>query len=62
MEAGDGAAGDGDEDEREDLARDDRAAAVHELAMTASIFSSGLTIMMPTTSTAMVPSFMYADR
>ena len=32
VEAGDRAAGDGDEDEREERARDDRAAAADELA------------------------------
>ena len=58
MEAGDRAAGDGDEAEGEERSGNDRPAAVRRTRVSAGICRPGLTMTMPSTSSAIVPIFM----
>ena len=61
VEAADGAAGDGDEDERKELAGEDRPGAVDERG-DGRHRSGGSTSRMPSASSRIVPIFMKVER
>ena len=62
MEAGQRAARDRDEDEREQRAGEDRALPLEANSVTASFSIIGSLTTMPTASSAIVPIFMKVDR
>ena len=62
VEAADGAAGDGDEAEREDFAGKDRAIAIDEARRARAFRDVGRTKITPTASAAIAPSLMNALR